>query len=200
MQFIVPWFILPVSYRNWLQSRAPEPEVKHRIITAKEPVCLDFETCLIYFFFFFSKFTPLDSTASCNDFNNLYENVSFVCFKPGASLLVLRLWEAVSIASTFPFSILLLVLQTWFYFPIHLSHEFLKLKSSGILRHSVHKRTIQPNTFMSIIHSGIFANGKKKPQQKWNKPQIIWGEYGEVMDLIKWGKCSLHVFPWQPCL
>ena len=88
------------------------------------------------------------------------------------SLLVLRLWEAVSTAFPLPVSMPLLVVQTWFCFPIHPSHSFLELKNSSILSLFLHRRTIQPNTFISIIHSGIFANGKK------NNLRRVRGRYG----------------------
>lgn len=158
-----------------------EPEIKHRIAN-KEPFCIDFETCFIYFF---SKFTPLASTTSCDsDFNNLYENKSFNCFLMPhnfiASLLVLRLWEIVSSDSPFPFSMPPLVLQTWFYFPIHSSNSFLKLKNSSILSLSFHRRTMQPNTFISIIHSGIFANGKKKKPEVSTRKVWTWENEGNI--------------------
>lgn len=78
--------------------RLSGPEIKHRKIATKAALCVDCETCLIQFF---SKYTPLASTASCdNDFKNLYENVAFVSnpvpHKFIISFLVLRLWETVS--------------------------------------------------------------------------------------------------------
>lgn len=97
-----------------------------------------------------------------------------------ASLLVLRLWEIVSSDSPFPFSMPPLVLQTWFYFPIHSSHSFLKLKNSSILSLSFHRRTMQPNTFISIIHSGIFANGKKKKNLRWVRGRYELGKMREI--------------------
>lgn len=171
---------LSFQFHREISYRTLEPEIKHRIAN-KEPFCIDFETCFIYFF---SKFTPLASTTSCDsDFNNLYENKSFNCFLMPhnfiASLLVLRLWEIVSSDSPFPFSMPPLVLQTWFYFPIHSSHSFLKLKNSSILSLSLHRRTMQPNTFISIIHSGIFANGKKK-NLRWVRGRYELGKMREI--------------------
>lgn len=50
------------------------------------------------------------------------------------------------------------------------------------------------------MHWGIFANEEEEKEKKaQTKPKIIWGEYEEVMDLLKWGKYFLHMFPWQPC-
>lgn len=131
MPFIVPWFILPVSYRNWY--RAPEPATKHRIIATKEPVCVAFETCLFHFLanlHLWPQQHPATMTLTiCMKMYLLFVS-NLMPHNFIASLLVLTLWETVSIASSFPFSVPLLVLQTWFYFPVHPSHSLLKLKNS----------------------------------------------------------------------
>lgn len=153
---------LSFQFHTEMGYRAPEPEVKYRIIA----------TCLHWFWDFnpfFSKFTPWPqqhpvtmTLTICMKIYLLFVS-NLMPHHTITSLLVLRLWETVSTAFPFPFSMPLLVLQTWL--PSHPSHSFLKLENSSILSLSLCRRTTQPNAFISIIPSGIFANEKKtKPK------------------------------------
>lgn len=100
----------------------------HRIIATKEPLCVDCETCLIHLF---SKFTPSASTASCDNYFKICMKIQLLFVSNSIthnffiSLLVLRLWETVSIAFSFPFSIFIMVLQTrlhWTFLSIPVIH------------------------------------------------------------------------------
>lgn len=160
---------ISLQFHAEIGYRAAEPEMKHRIGATKEQqVCTDFETCLIPFQIYTFGLNSMLWTVTLTIGMKIYLLFASNSMPHNsiASLLIFRVRETVSTVSLLTFSTPLLFFQAWFYFPIHPRHSFFKLKTPDLFSLTSHRAAVQPDKFVGIAHSGIFANGGEKRKRK----------------------------------